>query len=181
MGLFDKFKEVTKKVSEVENNIYHEKRDYLEIYERNLELEKEIAERTEELDDANRRMFTLQHIWEMMNSSTPLENVMEAIVNSTQGELGYMHCAIIHKCIDEDGEYLQILAQSNDGLIDRLNNIIGSLGIQTRKLNYDGESVFADSMRQRKIIQTRSIDLSLKSVLPDLDAETVKKVLCIFC
>lgn len=177
MGLFDKFKEVTKKVSEVENNIYHEKRDYLEIYERNLELEKEIAERTEELDDANRRMFTLQHIWEMMNSSTPLENVMEAIVNSTQGELGYMHCAIIHKCIDEDGEYLQILAQSNDGLIDRLNNIIGSPGIQTRKLNYDGESVFADSMRQRKIIQTRSIDLSLKSVLPDLDAETVKKVI----
>lgn len=177
MGLFDKFKEVTKKVSEVENNIYHEKRDYLEIYERNLELEKEIAERTEELDDANRRMFTLQHIWEMMNSSTPLENVMEAIVNSTQGELGYMHCAIIHKCVDEDGEYLQILAQSNDGLIDRLNNILGSPGIQTRKLNYDGESVFADSMRQRKIIQTRSIDLSLKSVLPDLDAETVKKVI----
>ena len=177
MGLFDKFKEVTKKVSEVENNIYHEKRDYLEIYERNLELEKEIAERTEELDDANRRMFTLQHIWEMMNSSTPLENVMEAIVNSTQGELGYMHCAIIHKCVDEDGEYLQILAQSNDGLIDRLNNIIGSPGIQTRKLNYDGESVFADSMRQRKIIQTSSIDLSLKSVLPDLDAETVKKVI----
>lgn len=177
MGLFDKFKEVTKKVSEVENNIYHEKRDYLEIYERNLELEKEIAERTEELDDANRRMFTLQHIWEMMNSSTPLENVMEAIVNSTQGELGYMHCAIIHKCVDEDGEYLQILAQSNDGLIDRLNNIIGSPGIQTRKLNYDGESVFADSMRQRKIIQTRSIDLSLKSVLPYLDAETVKKVI----
>ena len=177
MGLFDKFKEVTKKVSEVENNIYHEKRDYLEIYERNLELEKEIAERTEELDDANRRMFTLQHIWEMMNSSTPLENVMEAIVNSTQGELGYMHCAIIHKCVDEDGEYLQILAQSNDGLIDRLNNIIGSPGIQTRKLNYDGESVFADSMRQRKIIQTRSIDMSLKSVLPDLDAETVKKII----
>ena len=177
MGLFDKFKEVTKKVSEVENNIYHEKRDYLEIYERNLELEKEIAERTEELDDANRRMFTLQHIWEMMNSSTPLENVMEAIVNSTQGELGYMHCAIIHKCVDEDCEYLQILAQSNDGLIDRLNNIIGSPGIQTRKLNYDNESVFADSMRQRKIIQTKAIGLSLKSVLPDLDAETVKKVI----
>lgn len=52
MGLFDKFKEVTKKVSEVENNIYNEKRDYLEIYERNIELEKEIAERTEELNDA---------------------------------------------------------------------------------------------------------------------------------
>ena len=177
MGLFDKFKEVTKKVSEVENNIYNEKRDYLEIYERNIELEKEIAERTEELNDANKRMFTLQHIWEMMNSSTPLENVLEAIVNSTQGELGYMHCAIISKCKDENGEYLQILAQSNDGLIERLNNIIGSPGIQTRRLAYDNESVFADTMRQRKIIQTKSIDQSLKSVLPELSPEIVTKII----
>lgn len=177
MGLFDKFKEVTKKVSEVENNIYNEKRDYLEIYERNIELEKEIAERTEELNDANKRMFTLQHIWEMMNSSTPLENVLEAIVNSTQGELGYMHCVIISKCEDENGEYLQILAQSNDGLIERLNNIIGSPGIQTRRLTYDNESVFADTMRQRKIIQTKSIDQSLKSVLPELSPEIVTKIM----
>lgn len=177
MGLFDKFKEVTKKVSEVENNIYNEKRDYLEIYERNIELEKEIAERTEELNDANKRMFTLQHIWEMMNSSTPLENVLEAIVNSTQGELGYMHCVIISKCEDENGEYLQILAQSNDGLIERLNNIIGSPGIQTRRLAYDNGSVFADTMRQRKIIQTKSIGQSLKSVLPELSPEIVTKII----
>ena len=177
MGLFDKFKELTRKVSEVENNIYHEKRDYLEIYERNIELEREIAERTEEINDANKRMFTLQHIWDMMNSSTPLENVLEAIVNSTQGELGYMHCAIIRKCVDEEGEFLRIIAQSNDGLIDRLNNFIGSPGIQTRRLNYSHESVFADTMRQRTIIQTKSIDLSLSSVLPDLPQETVNKII----
>lgn len=176
MGLFDKFKEVTRKVSEVENNIYHEKRDYLEIYERNIELEKEIAERTEELNYANKRMFTLQHIWDMMNSSTPLENVLEAIVNSTQGELGYMHCSIIRKCNDEEGDYLQILAQSNDGLIERLNNIIGSPGIQTRRLNYNTESVFADTLRQRTIIQTKAIDLSLKAVLPNLSDEIIKEV-----
>ena len=29
MGLFDKFKEVTRKVSEVENSIYHENRDFI--------------------------------------------------------------------------------------------------------------------------------------------------------
>lgn len=177
MGLFDKFKEVTKKVSEVERNIYHEKRDYLEIYERNIELEREIAERTEELNDANKRMFTLQHIWDMMNSSTPLENVLEAIVNSTQGELGYMHCAIIRKFEDEDGEFMRVIAQSNDGLIDRLNNIIGPPGIQTRRLNYSPDSVFADTMNQRTIIQTKSIDLSLSAVLPALSKETVEKVI----
>jgi diguanylate cyclase (GGDEF)-like protein len=177
MGLFDKFKEVTKKVSEVENNIYNEKRDYLEIYERNLELEKEIAQRTSELHDANRRMLTLQHIWDMMNSSTPLENVMEAIVNSTQGELGYMHCVIIEKCTDADGEYLKILAQSKDELIARLNSIIGAPAIQSRRLNYDKKSVFADALNQKTIIQSRSLDLSLKAVLPEIGQETVAKVL----
>ena len=109
MGLFDKFKEVTNRVREVESNLYNEKRDYLEIYERNQQLEQEIKERTSELHDANRRMLTLQHIWDMMNSSTPLENVLEAIVNSTQGELGYMHCAIIRKCKDSDGDFCRII------------------------------------------------------------------------
>ena len=177
MSFFDKFKEVTKKVSEVESNIYNEKRDYLEIYERNIELEKEIAIRTAELHDANKRMLTLQHIWDMMNSSTPLENVLEAIVNSTQGELGYRHCVIIKKFNDEEGDYLRILAQSNDELIARLNQIIGPPAIQTRRLNYDKKSVFADTLIQRKIIQTRSIDLSLKAVLPELSQDTVAKVL----
>ena len=177
MGLFDKFKEVTKKVSEVENNIYNEKRDYLEIYERNLELEKEIAQRTSELHEANKRMLTLQHIWDMMNSSTPLENVMEAIVNSTQGEFGYMHCVIIKKNKDENGDFLHILAQSQDELILRLNTIIGAPAIQTRRLNYDKESVFADALRQKTIIQTRSIDLTLKAVLPELSQDTISKIL----
>ncbi len=177
MGLFDKFKEVKKRVSEVENNIYNEKRDYLEIYERNIELEKEISERTKELNAANKRMFTLQHIWEMMNSSTPLENIMEAIVNSTRGELGYMHCVIIRKCKDEQGDYLRILAQSNDELIARLNNIIGAPGIQTRRLNYDKNSVFSDSITRKTIVQTKSLDLSLKAVLPELKDETIKSVL----
>ena len=177
MGLFDKFKEVKQKVSEVENNIYHEKRDYLEIYERNLELEKEIAERTEELNDANKRMFTQQHILDMMNSSTPLENVLEAIVNSTQGELGYMHCSIIRKYKDISGEYLHIIAQSNDGLIDRLNNIIGSPAIQTRRLAYSSDGIFADAMRKDVIIQSKSIDLSLKSILPEVDDETIQAVI----
>lgn len=177
MGLFDKFNEVKRKVSEVENSIYHEKNDYLEIYERNIELEKEITERTKELNDANKRMFTLQHIWDMMNSSTPLENVMEAIVNSTQGELGYRHCAIVRKCYDENGDFLQILSQSNDDVIEKLNNIIGSPAIQTRRLNYDKESVFADTINKRIIIQSKAINLALKAILPSISDELVSKFL----
>ena len=99
MKFFDKINEIRRKISEVENNIYSGKQDYLEIYERNLQLEQEIAERTHELNVANRRMLTLQHIWEMMNSAKPLINVLETIVNSIQGELGYLHCTIMRKLL----------------------------------------------------------------------------------
>lgn len=177
MGLFDKFNEVKRKVSEVESSIYHEKRDYLEIYERNIELEKEITERTKELNDTNKRMFTLQHIWDMMNSSTPLENVMEAIVNSTQGELGYRHCAIVRKCYDENGDFLQILSQSKDDVIDKLNSIIGYQLVQTRRLNYDKESIFADTITKKIIIQSKAINLALKAILPSISENSVNRFL----
>ena len=112
MKFFDKINYLRKKISEVENNIYSGKQDFLEIYERNLQLEKEIAERTYELNVANRRMLTLQHIWEMMNSAKPLTNVLETIVNSIQGELGYIHCTIMQKLTDDSGEeYMSVLAE----------------------------------------------------------------------
>ena len=87
MSFFDNLKDIYKKVSEVENTIYSGKQDYLEIYERNLQLEKEIEERTRELNIANKRMLTLQHIWDMMNASRPLQSVLETIVNSIQGDI----------------------------------------------------------------------------------------------
>ena len=177
MGLFNKIKDFTNRVLEVENNIYNEKRDFLEVYERNQQLEKEIEERTAELHDANRRMLTLQHIWDMMNSSTPLENVLEAIVNSTQGELGYMHCAIIRKCKDADRDFCRIVAQSKDDLIERLNHIIGSPSIQTRRLSYSENSIFSDTLAMKKIIQTKSLDLSLKAIMPELNQDTIAAVL----
>ena len=42
MSFFDNIKEIYRKVSEVESAIYNGKEDYLEIYERNQQLEKEI-------------------------------------------------------------------------------------------------------------------------------------------
>ena len=37
MGLFDKFRDFTKQVSEVEHHLYSGKKDFLEIYERKKE------------------------------------------------------------------------------------------------------------------------------------------------
>ena len=166
MSFFKNLKEIYRKVSEVENAIYSEKQDYLEIYERNIQLEKEIEERTRELNIANKRMLTLQHIWDMMNASRPLQNVLETIVNSIQGELGYLHCNIIKKCNELDETYLTVLAQSNDVSIKRVNKIINT-PLQTRKLVYNSSSIYAQTAKSKEIGVTLDIGGTLKSVVPD--------------
>ena len=50
MDLFKKFKDYTRKVNEIEYSISNNKKEFIEIYERNLALEKEIVQRTQELD-----------------------------------------------------------------------------------------------------------------------------------
>ena len=175
MSFFDNLKDIYRKVSEVESAVYNGKQDYLEIYERNLQLEKEIEERTRELNIANKRMLTLQHIWDMMNASRPLQSVLETIVNSIQGELGYLHCNIIKKCEDEKGIYLTVLAQSNDVSIKRVDKLIKG-PIQARKLVYDETSVYAKAALEKKIMLTPDIGGTLKSVAPDVSDEIIEEV-----
>jgi len=179
MSFFKNLKEIYRKVSEVENTIYSGKQDYLEIYERNLQLEREIEERTRELNIANKRMLTLQHIWDMMNASRPLQSVLETIVNSIQGELGYLHCNIIKKCEEisdnEEKIYLTVLAQSNDVSIKRVNKLING-PIQTRKLNYSEKSIYANTAKSKQIEITTDIGGTLKSVLPEVADGIIKEV-----
>ena len=112
MGFFDSIKNFKKELDKVESSIYTGKQSLLEVYELNIKLEAEIAQRTKELDTANQQMLTLQHIWDMMNSSKPLSSVLNAIVTSLQGELGYLHACITKKMTDGEGEYLQMMAYS---------------------------------------------------------------------
>ena len=175
MSFFDNLKDIYRKVSEVENAVYNGKQDYLEIYERNLQLEKEIEERTRELNIANKRMLTLQHIWDMMNASRPLQSVLETIVNNIQGELGYLHCNIIKKCEDENGIYLTVLAQSNDVSIKRVDKLIKT-PIQTRKLVYNDYSIYAKAAYEKKIMLTHDIGGTLKSVAPDVTDEIIDEI-----
>lgn len=175
MNFFENLKDIYKKVSEVESIVYHNKQDYLEVYERNIQLEKEIEERTRELNIANKRMLTLQHIWDMMNASRPLQSVLETIVNNIQGELGYLHCNIIKKSEDEKGAYLSVLAQSDDPSIKRVNRIL-KIPIQTRKLVYNSEGVYAKAANLKKIMQTLDIGGTLKSVIPETDDKVINEI-----
>ena len=175
MSFLNKLKEIYRHVSEIESTIYNDKQDYLEIYERNIQLEQEIKERTHELNIANKRMLTLQHIWDMMNASRPLQSVLDTIVNSIQGELGYLHCNVIKKYEDENGTYLKVLAQSDDVSIKRVDNLIKT-PVQTRKLEYAQDSIYAKSAKEKKIMLTTDIGGTLKSVAPDIPNDVLKEI-----
>lgn len=176
MGFFDKIKEFSNQISEVENNIYNNKQDFLEIYERNLQLEKEIAERSKELDVANQRMLTLQHIWEMMNSSQPLSSVLETIVKTLHGELGYLHSIIFELKQDEEGQYFKIISQVRDVIADKFDSIFDK-SPEALKLNYDQDGIFARALAEKHIKQTVDLRAALKSVTPDLADDLKRKIL----
>lgn len=176
MGFFDKIKEFKNQISEVENNIYTNKQDFLEIYERNAQLENEIAERTKELDVANQRMLTLHHIWEMMNSSKPLSSVLETIVKSLQGELGYLHSCILRKKEDEDGIYLKTIAFAQDSVVEKINTTIGEQ-FHARRFHFDENGIFANCLCEKRIIQTVDIRALLRTIAPTLSEDTIAKIL----
>lgn len=176
MGLFNKFNELRTMIQSVENKVYGEKMDYLEVYERNKQLEREISERTKELNLANKRLGSMQHILDMMNSSKPLETVLESVVNSIHGEFGYIHSNIIQKCADEDGDYVYILAQSKDDTIEKLNEFVTS-PIQLRRLKYSKDSVFEKSLVSNEIIQTKNFKDIFESILPEWTQEIENLIL----
>lgn len=176
MGFFDKIKEFQNQLSEVENSIYSNKKDFLEIYERNILLEKEIAERTKELEVANQRMLSLQHVWDMMNSSQPLSNVLDSIVNSLQGELGYLHSCIIQKKNDGEGAYLQIIAQPKTPFVEKVNNSVGK-PFEMIRLSYDEDGIYAKSLESKEILQTMDLRLALKAVAPEFSEDLTRRIL----
>lgn len=176
MSFFDKVNDIRKRIKEVENNIYHGKEEYLEIYERNIQLEQEIEERTNELNTANRRMLSLQNILDMMNSSKPLRSVLETVVNSIQGELGYLHSTIMRLEKDEDGEYMVVVAEANDASIKFANDILGT-PIQERRLAYKKDEIFYNTITSKSIIHSNNIAASLKAIMPEIQEETIKEIL----
>lgn len=176
MGIFDKFKEFTNQVSEIENHLYSGKKDFLEIYERNAQLEQEIEERTNELNEANRRMLTLQHIWEMMNSSKPLSSILDTTVNNLQGELGYLHSCILQRRNDENGEYFTVMASSNGNLFDEINQHLET-PINTQRMNFEQASIIKAVLRNKEILQSTDLRAGLNSIAPDLPEDKVEDLL----
>ena len=176
MGFFDSIRNFKNQLDQVESTVYTGKQSLLEVYEINAKLEAEIADRTRELERANRQMLTLQHIWDMMNSSKPLSSVLNAIVNSLQGELGYLCSFIVKQKADNEGEYLQIVASSSE----KLNNMFLQrfcCDVSEYRMQFPNISEIRDSIKNNQIFQSTNIVQLTKGFMPSLDENKVRTFL----
>lgn len=176
MGFFDSIKKFKHQLDQIESTVYSGKQSLLEVYEINAKLEAEIAARTRELDRANRQMLTLQHIWDMMNSSKPLSSVLNAIVNSLQGELGYVYSFIVKEKADNDGTYLQVVASSGNDLdlkfFERFN-----CNVSDFRMGFPEISELKDAVKDNKIYKSVNLKELICGFVPELDIQKVEEFL----
>ncbi len=172
MGFFDSFRNFKNNLDKVESTVYSGSDSLLEVYEKNAKLEAEIVARTKELDRANRQMLTLQHIWEMMNSSKPLSSVLNAIVNSLQGELGYLYSFIVKQRSDNDGKYLQIVASSRDDLGEKFSEYL-NCDLSDYRMLFPEFDELKNSVKNNQIYQSKELVKLITGFIPSLDKEKV--------
>jgi len=178
MDLFKKIKEYTRKVNEIEYSISNNKKEFLEIYERNLALEKEIIQRTQELDQANKAFLTLKHVWELMNSAEPLSNVLQKLVNSLHGEMGYINSTILQICDDEKGKYYKIKAFSESPILKHLVNLLNKKNIDIHEyhLKYASDMLATKAIEEKNILYTQKYLDVINSLLYDFSQEQIKEI-----
>ena len=126
-SFFNKIKDYTKAISEIESSVDKEKQNFLEVYERNLILEKEIRERTQELSQANKSILALNSILTTINSSSPIDDVLKRIANGVCSDLGYVYSLIfrVQPSNSGDVDVLKIRAVSDSKLTSEVETILG--------------------------------------------------------
>ena len=174
MGFFDSLKNYKSQLDAVDSSIYYGSKTLIEVYERNAKLEAEIKQRTQELDRANKQMLTLQHIWNMMNSSEPLSSVLNAIVNSLQGELGYVYSFIIKPQIKNGESYIQVAASSRQDFAEKFAKHF-NCRLSDYKMVYPGIEGLKDAVLNNTIFQSPNLVELIGGFIPDLDKNLLEK------
>ncbi len=175
MRFFEVIKKSIDKVKSVEEKIYNDKAQVVEIYQRNLALEKEIEQRTEELHKANQTLITLENVWDMMNSSRPLSSVLDAIVKSLHGEFGYLYSCIVQKSIDKNGEFLSFKTFLENEISERLSKVLqGSL--YDIRIHYRQNGILDSVMKENKIACFNDIAQVIRELYPNIDSISIADI-----
>jgi nitrate/nitrite-specific signal transduction histidine kinase len=175
-NVFKKLKNFNKKISIIEDSVLDERKRFKNIFERNLALEKEISERTEELNQANKTLLTLKHIWSTMNSAEPLSEVLSTVINGLSDELGYLYCFVFQVYNFESGVRLKIRAANENNFSKKLHDILLS-SIFSYDIPFGNEdNIIVSSIKNREIINIRSFKKLFEGSVPAIEEDRLQAV-----
>ena len=174
MGILDWISQSAKKLKDVESKIAEETKDVYEVYQRNIVLEREIAQRTEELRLANQTLLTLEQVWDMMNSSRPLSSVLETIVSSLYGEFGYIYSFIAQKQYDEKGPCYALKTYLENDFSTKMSNLTDE-NIYDFKLYPKENGIIENAVKNKEISYYISLKDFIEDNIPNIKEEIYKE------
>ncbi len=174
--IFKKLKSFSKKISIIEDTVLDERKRFKNIFERNLALEKEISERTDELNQANKTLLTLKHIWSTMNSAEPLSEVLTTVINGLSDELGYLYCFVFQVYKFESGVRLKIRAANENNFSLKMHSIL-----QNSIFSYDipfnvENNIIVNAIKNKEISSTRSFKKLFEGAIPAIEEEKLQAI-----
>ena len=175
MGILDWISQSTKKLKDVESQISDETKDVYEVYQRNVVLEREIAQRTEELRLANQTLLTLEQVWDMMNSSRPLSSVLETIVSSLYGEFGYIYSFIAQKQYDSTNSCYSLRTYLENDFSTNLSALTNDT-IFDFKLYPSENSAIEKAVSKKEITYYISLKQFIEENIPNVSEEKIEQI-----
>ena len=174
--IFNNIKGFFDKIQQVENNLSTNTSDFMEIYNRNIELEQEIKDKTEELNKANNTMLTMSNIWEMMNSSQPLVNVMNTIVNSMQEQMGYINTFVLTKELNENGQFFRVKSHAESPVIKKIKEQVELISVEDYKIPFNENFILAKALKNHKVEFSTDMDYVIRGLLSELSNDYVREM-----
>ena len=176
MSIFSGFKELLGQINKLDGSIYLQGRDFADVYAKNIALEEEIATRTKELEQANQTILTLNSVWDMMNSSQPLSNMLDKIVGILYEDMNYHFVSILKLEIEnKDDMFMSVKSSSANKHINKIFEML-KCDENTYKLPYLENSIIAKAINERQIYSTPDLKGIVNMFFPSLKEEQLKEV-----
>ena len=177
MSISDWFKKSIDNIRQVEDKLAKDGVSVVEIYHQNKLLEAEVKQRTVELNRVNQTLITLENVWDMMNSSKPLNSVLETIVQGLQTEFGYVYSCILEKRKDETGEWFAYRTFLHNEFTEYIDSYFDD-SIYSKKINFKHTGELNDILIGSKIGYQNRYDELLMEIFPWMEesvAQNIKK------
>lgn len=168
------FKDYSNKIDKIEHCVVGERERFKELYERNLHLEQQIAERTDELNQANNGLISLNHIWETMNSTEPLSGVLTNVAEGLAEGLSYLGCLIFQLNSEKNTYILRTRVASRNSFLSKIESILGER-IESFEIPFDTpDNILVQALESNNLKYTKSFRHIFYGVTPYIKSETLE-------